>query len=113
MIKKRIIELKKLINSNNLDGYLIPKNDAYFSEFSKPDRLKTISDFSGSAGYAIILEKENFLFVDGRYTIQAQLQSGKYFKIIEVPKNSLSTVLKKYKKKLTIGFDPQLFTNLN
>ena len=113
MIKKRIIELKKLINLNNLDGYIIPKNDAYFSEFSKPDRLKTISGFSGSAGYAIILEKENILFVDGRYTIQAQLQSGKYFKIIEVPKNSLSNVLKKYKKKLTIGFDPQLFTNLN
>jgi len=113
MIKKRIIELKKLINLNNLDGYLIPKNDEYFSEFSKPDRLKTISDFSGSAGYAIILEKKNFLFVDGRYTIQAQLQSGKYFKIIEIPKNSLSDILKKYKKRLTIGFDPQLFTNLN
>ena len=99
MIKKRIIKLKKLINLHNLDGYLVPKNDAYFSEFSSPDRLKTISNFSGSAGYAIILKKENFLFIDGRYTIQAQLQSGKYFKTIEITKNSLKNILKKYKKK--------------
>ena len=113
MIKKRIIKLKKIINLNNLDGYLVPKNDAYFSEFSNPDRLKTISNFSGSAGYAIILKKENFLFIDGRYTIQAQLQSGKYFKTIEITKNSLKNILKKYKKKLTIGFDPQLFTSVN
>jgi len=113
MIKQKIIKLKKLINLYDLDGYLIPKNDAYFSEFSSPDRLKTISNFSGSAGYAIILKKENLLFVDGRYTIQAQLQSGKYFKTIEVSKNSPENIFKKYKKKLSIGFDPQLFTSLN
>ena len=113
MIKKRIIKLKKLINLNNLDGYLIPKNDAYFSEYSNPDRLKIISNFSGSAGYVIILKKENFLFIDGRYTIQAQLQSGKYFNVVEIPKYSPENIFKKYKKKLKIGFDPQLFTNEN
>ena len=113
MIKNKIIRLIKLINLNNLDGYLIPKNDAYFSEFSSPDRLKTISNFSGSAGYAVILKKKNFLFIDGRYTLQAQLQSGKYFKIIEIPKYSPRKFLKKNKKKLIIGFDPQLFTNLS
>ena len=113
MIKKRIIRLKKLISLNNLDGYIVPKNDAYFSEFSSPDRLKTISNFSGSAGYAIVLKKESYLFIDGRYTIQAQLQSGKCFKIIEIPKYSPKSILKKYKKKLIIGFDPQLSTNTN
>ena len=61
MIKKRIKKLKKLIKNHKLDGYIIPKNDAYFSEFASPDRLKTISNFSGSAGFAIILKKENAL----------------------------------------------------
>ena len=111
MNNNKILKLKKLINFYNLDGYIIPKNDAYFSEFSLPDRLKTISNFSGSAGFAIILKKENFLFIDGRYTIQAQIQAGKYFKIIEVPKFSPRDILKKFKKNLTLGFDPQLFTN--
>ena len=110
-MKKRILELKTLINDYNLDGYVIPKNDAYFSEFASPDRLKTISNFSGSAGFAIILRKENFLFVDGRYSLQAQIQSGKYFKIIEIPKFSIKNIFKEYKKKLLLGFDPQLFTN--
>ena len=110
MIKK-IQKLRKLIKLHNLDGYVIPKNDAYFSEFSKPDRLKTISNFTGSAGFAIVLKKKNFLFVDGRYTIQAKIQSGKFFKILEIPKFWPKDILKKYNKKLTLGFDPQLFTS--
>ena len=111
MRNKIIVKLKKLIKLNNLDGYIIPKNDAYFSEFSSPDRLKIISNFDGSAGFAIILEKKNYLFVDGRYSIQAKIQSGKYFEIIEIPKLSPIDILKEYKKKLILGFDPQLFTD--
>ena len=112
MIQNRILKLKKIIDNYNLDGYFVPKNDAYFSEFASPDRLKTISNFSGSAGFAVILKNENLLFVDGRYTLQAQIQSGKYFKIIEIPKSSIKDALKKYKKKLLLGFDPQLSTKL-
>ena len=93
MIKARILKIKELLNIYNLDGYIIPKNDAYFSEYSSPDRLKIISNFNGSAGFAIILKKENFLFVDGRYTIQAKIQSSKNFKIIEVPRFSVKKIL--------------------
>ena len=81
MIRKRIDNLRKSFRPLNIDGYVIPKSDEFFSEYSKPDRLKTISNFSGSAGLAIILKKKNYLFVDGRYTIQAQLESGRNFKI--------------------------------
>ena len=34
MIKNRIKNLRKLIEQNKLDGYIIPKNDDYFSEYS-------------------------------------------------------------------------------
>ena len=47
---------------------------------------KFISNFDGSAGLAVILCKKNYLFVDGRYTIQAKSQSGKNFDIIEIHK---------------------------
>jgi Xaa-Pro aminopeptidase len=113
MNNKIIIKLKELLKLNNLDGYIVPKNDAYFSEFSSPDRLKTISNFSGSAGLAIILKRKNYLFVDGRYSIQAKIESGKYFEIIEISKFSPIDILKRYKKKLILGFDPQLFTSSN
>ena len=78
--------LKKLMDSKNIDGYIIPKNDEFFSEYSFPNRLKLISNFSGSAGLAIILKDKNFLFVDGRYTLQASIECGKNFKIFEIPK---------------------------
>ncbi len=111
MIKDKLTKLRKLFNLHGIDGYIIPKNDAYFSEFSSPDRLKYISNFSGSAGQALILKNKNYLLVDGRYTIQAEIESGKEFKICEIPKFSYKQILKKLNKKLTIGFDPQLFTN--
>ena len=104
-------KFKNLLKQYKLDGYIIPKNDEYFNEYvnSAKDRLKFISNFSGSAGFAIILKNKNYLFVDGRYTIQAQIQSGKSFKVITIPKKFPKDVLK-FNKKLTIGFDPKLHT---
>ena len=103
--------LKRLINNQKVGGYIIPKNDEYFNEYVVPskDRLKFISNFSGSAGFAIILKNKNFLFVDGRYTIQAHRQSGKKFKLITIPKKLPKDVIK-FSKKTIIGFDPKLHT---
>ena len=106
MIKKRIKQLRKKFNQFNIDGYIVPKNDEFFSEYAAIDRLKIISDFSGSAGLAVILKKNSYLFVDGRYTIQAQQQSGKQFKIIEIHKFLPHSLI----KNLTLGFDPNLLT---
>ena len=105
--------LKKLINNKNIDGYIVPKNDEFFSEYAFPNRLKSVSKFSGSAGLAIILKDKNFLFVDGRYTLQANIECGKNFKIFEIPKIRPFEVLKKRKVKLTLGFDPKLFTEFS
>ena len=106
MIKK----IKSFINNNNLDGYIIPKNDNYFTEYSKINNLSKVTNFTGSAGFALILKKKNYLFVDGRYTLQAKKESGKKFKIFEIPyfwPNNLSNI-DNYK----IGFNPKLFTKI-
>ena len=60
MIKKRIRQLRKKFNQFNIDGYIVPKNDEFFSEYAAIDRLKIISNFSGSAGLAIVLIKKNW-----------------------------------------------------
>ncbi len=106
---EKISKLKNKLNEFNLDGYLIPKNDEFFSEYVPlyKDDLQYITNFSGSYGLALILKKSNFLFVDGRYTIQASIESGRNFKILPHPffvkKNSLKL------KNKRIGFDPKLF----
>ena len=103
--------IKKLFNSFDIDGYIIPKNDDYFNEYVSfsSDRLRFITNFSGSAGFAVILREKNYLFVDGRYTTQAQFQSGKNFKIITIPARLPRDVIKT-KKKIILGFDPKLYT---
>ncbi len=107
MIKNRIKILRKKFKDFEIDGYIIPKNDQFFSEYAENDRLKNISNFTGSAGLAIILRKDNYLFVDGRYTIQAENESGKNFKIVEIHKNLPNSIIKNCK----LGFDPNLFTS--
>ena len=61
MIKKRINILRKKFKKFNIDGYIVPKNDEYFSEYAAIDRLNVISNFNGSAGLAIILKKKKLL----------------------------------------------------
>ena len=106
-MKKYINILRKKFKKYKIDGYVIPKNDDYFTEYSKINRLKIISNFSGSAGLAIILKNKNYLFTDGRYTIQSQTESGKNFKIYGFEKLINCSLF----KNLTLGIDPKLFTN--
>ena len=106
MIKNKILKLKKYFSEYQIDGYIIPKNDEFFSEFDQFDRLKKISNFDGSAGLAIITKKHNYLFVDGRYTVQAKMQSGRLFKILDIIHNPPYKIL----KNLKLGLDPKIFT---
>ena len=109
MIKDNIKILKEKFKKFEIDGYIVPKNDEYFSEYAKNDRLKNISNFSGSAGIAVVLKKMNYLFVDGRYTIQAEQESSKNFNVIEIHKKLPHTIF----KNINLGFDPSVFTSKN
>ena len=108
---EKIENLKRILSKSELDGYLIPKNDEFFNEYvsDDKDRLKYISNFSGSTGLALILRDENYLFIDGRYTLQAKNQSGKFFKIVTIPNEMPTDIFQN--QNLVIGFDPMLFTN--
>ena len=107
---EKIIKLRKLLKKFNLDGYIIPKNNNFFGEYvsSAEDNLKYISNFTGSAGFAVILKNKNFMFVDGRYTTQATIQCGKEYKICTIPQEYPFNVFDN--KKLNLGFDPKLHT---
>ena len=104
---EKIKKLRKQLIREKVDGYIIPKNDEFFSEYisNHNDRLKFISNFSGSFGFALILKNKNYLFVDGRYTLQATQQSGKYFNVVTFPNKMPKDILK---NNLLIGFDPKI-----
>ena len=104
---EKIKKLRKYFKKYKIDGYIVPKNDEFFSEYTpkSKDYLNIISNFSGSYGFALILKKKNYLFVDGRYTLQATNQSGKNFKILNLPLKNVKSII----KNKNIGFDPKLF----
>ena len=107
---EKIKKLKEIFNKERIDGYIITKNDEFFGEYipEHNDRLRYISNFTGSYGFALILKNKNYLFVDGRYTLQAHSQAGKFFSIITFPNKMPKDILKN--RRLVIGFDPKLFT---
>ena len=106
----KLNKLRSFFDINKIDGYIVPKNDEFFSEYTpeNKDNLKFITNFSGSYGFALILKKKNYLFVDGRYTLQAKIQSGKKFKVCTMPTYLPSHIIGN--KKISIGFDPKLHT---
>ena len=105
-MKNHIRILRTKFKKHNIDGYVIPKNDDFFTEYSKINRLRIISNFTGSAGLAVILRNKNYLFTDGRYTIQSRIESGKNFKIHGFDKLVDCSLF----KNLILGVDPKLFT---
>ncbi len=105
-MNKKIKILREKFKKYDIEGYVIPKNDDYFTEYSKINRLRIISNFSGSAGLAVILREKNYLFTDGRYSIQSQIESGKNFKILSFEKLLNCSLF----KNLKLGVDPKLFT---
>ena len=83
-MSSRLSQLQELIQESELDGYLVPTTDEHLNEYVPLHhrRLEALSGFNGSAGIAIVLrEGRSQLFVDSRYHIQADAQSGDHFEI--------------------------------
>ncbi len=73
----RIAALRALMERQSLDGVLVPRGDEHLGEYVPPsaERLAWLTDFTGSAGLAVVLKDRAALFVDGRYTLQAAQQA--------------------------------------
>ena len=71
-----LCNLQKNLIDNNIDIFVINRTDEFLNEYIAPyaERLQWITNFSGSAGRAIIEQNQATLFVDGRYTFQAKEQ---------------------------------------
>ena len=112
--KNRIYLLREEMRKKNIDAFLIPQNDVHMGEYvsERDKRLEWLTSFSGSAGYCVVFIDKAFLFVDGRYTIQAENQCDKnIFEIRNIPKNSLIDCINESLKETAIlAYDPWLHT---
>ena len=68
---KRLDDLRKELLTAGLDAFLVPSGDSHQSEYiaDADKRLKWISGFSGSSGFAAITKENAALWTDGRFVI--------------------------------------------
>ncbi|MGE0850191.1 MAG: aminopeptidase P family protein [Hyphomicrobiaceae bacterium] len=110
----RIDALRREMAKARLDALLVPRSDEHQGEYVAPsaERLKWLTGFSGSAGFAVIGRTSAALFVDGRYVVQAPQQvDTRTFKVLQVPQAKLEDwIIAHVKAGGTVGFDPKLHT---
>jgi Xaa-Pro aminopeptidase len=68
----RVRSLRAKLGELGVDGFLVPRADEYQGEYVPPcaERLSWLTGFTGSAGMALITQREAVVFVDGRYVTQ-------------------------------------------
>ncbi|KAK0475799.1 Creatinase aminopeptidase [Armillaria novae-zelandiae] len=81
---ERLAELRKQMEKEQLDFYIVPNEDAHGSEYvaESDKRREYISGFSGSAGQAIVSKTEAYLITDSRYWLQATEQLDANWKLV-------------------------------
>ncbi|XWN29462.1 MAG: aminopeptidase P family protein [Devosia sp.] len=110
-VAARVAALRDTFDALNIDGVLVPHEDAYQSEYLPPseERLAFITGFTGSAGRAIILSDAALLATDGRYALQAASQApGDIFAISSEDETAKDWMKAHLGKGLRLGIDPQL-----
>jgi Xaa-Pro aminopeptidase len=111
---ERIKALQGELKSRKLKGFLVPHSDEHQSEYLAPqfERLAWLTGFTGSAGNAVVLDKDAALFVDGRYILQARAQTDPaLFEVLQTPEAKASSwIAEKLAKGGSVGYDPSLHT---
>tara|TARA_A100001015_G_scaffold301010_1_gene387258 strand:+ start:1284 stop:2936 length:1653 start_codon:yes stop_codon:yes gene_type:complete len=98
-----VLKIKNYLKNNNIEACLISKNNTFLNEFveDRDNFLLKITKFTGSLGYAIIYKNKQNLYVDGRYTQQAKIQTKNFIiKNISLLKNDIGKIISSNKKLL-------------
>src|SRR4029079_19300638 len=110
----RVQALRAELARVGLSGLVLPRADRHQNEYvpASEERLAWLSGFTGSAGSLIVLGGVAALFVDGRYTLQAQTQvDTSVFTIVPLadtpPERWIEQNLPSGAK---LGYDPWLHT---
>ena len=83
--------MNKLLEQLGIDYLLVNSTNKYLSEYSdlSENARYTLTGFSGSTGDALITHDNIYLFVDGRYHIQADLEAAKNITVIKLQAGQL------------------------
>ncbi len=111
---ERLESLRTELKRRGLDGFIVPRSDEHQGEYvsKRAERLRWLTGFDGSAGLAIVLIAGAAVFVDGRYTLQADAQvDGDLYDIRHAANQPAAAWLREnLQPGQRLGFDPWLLT---
>lgn len=103
--------LRSAMAANKIDAVVVPSDDPHLSEIP-PDcfaRRAFISNFTGSAGTAVVTANDALLWTDGRYFLQAERQLPEGWQLMKAGLPDTPTVsawLSKLEAGKVVGIDP-------
>jgi len=114
----KLNQLRQLMKKHGIQAYLIPSSDPHQSEYL-PEfwrRRAFITNFTGSAGDALVTMKTAGLWTDSRYYLQAERElRGSAFTLFRWGMPGVPSwqewAAKNLKPGETLGLDPQLITH--
>ena len=111
---EKLCLLRILIKDKGYDAYIIPHGDQHNNEYiaESDERIKFISNFSGSNGIGLVTQDVALMWTDGRYFIQIEKELYQGWKMKKMGQEESLTdyILKNLPKNKTIGMDFSLFT---
>lgn len=113
-MEEKFTLLREWMLKNGFFALLIPRTDEFQNEYISPssERIKWLTGFSGSAGEVLVMIDRAFLFVDGRYTLQAEKETNS--KLITVIQSQGAQVEDFFYSALpngsVVGYNPWLYT---
>uniref|UniRef100_A0A060TCM0 ARAD1D43846p n=1 Tax=Blastobotrys adeninivorans TaxID=409370 RepID=A0A060TCM0_BLAAD len=117
MSSDRLAALRAQFSKHNIGIYLVLTQDEHQSEYTSPadNRRAYISGFTGSAGTAVISQREAALATDGRYFLQAGKQLSPQWTLLKqgvkgVPTWQEWAASQAASLKVNIGVDPKLIS---
>ncbi|MFC6634603.1 aminopeptidase P family protein [Microbulbifer taiwanensis] len=114
MSRERLRALREELARQGVQAFLVPRGDEYQNEYvpASDERLAWLTDFTGSAGMAAVATEHAALFVDGRYTLQAQQELGD--QPIDQENLGMGNIAdwlcSQLKEGQALGYDPRLHT---
>ena len=112
--KPRLAALRAELRREKLDGFIVPRADEHQNEYvpKRAERLAWITGFTGSAGTAVVLAEDAAIFIDGRYTLQAQSEvDTELFAPVDITRTPPAAWLAEHVREgQRIGYDPWVHT---
>lgn len=104
------MKICEIQNQMDCDALIVFRNNQFLGQdiLEEENRISALTGFNGSAGTLVIMHKKAYLFVDGRYEIQAKKQTNAKVisVIVENAEQNFNTWIQENLASASIGYNP-------